>query len=101
VKDRLAVSKRGAQKTDTGRSNLKKLNKRDVQEQCQVTIRNKFTALKNLEENGGISREWNNIRGNIKFLAQESLDHCDSKNHEPWFDEECSKLAERRKQAKL
>jgi hypothetical protein len=26
---------------------------------------------------------------------------CESKHHKPWFDEECSKLADQRKQAKL
>jgi hypothetical protein len=34
-------------------------------------------------------------------LAQESLGYCEPKNCKPWFDEEYSKLADRRKQAKL
>jgi hypothetical protein len=34
------------------RFNLKKLNEGDVKEQYQVTIRNKFTALENFEDNG-------------------------------------------------
>jgi hypothetical protein len=45
VRDRLAVSKRAAQKVDTERFNVKKLNEGDVKEQYQVTIRNKFAAL--------------------------------------------------------
>jgi hypothetical protein len=31
----------------------------------------------------------------------ESLGYCESKHRKPWFDEECSKLVDRRKQAKL
>jgi hypothetical protein len=39
------VSKRAAQKVDTGRFNVKKLNEGDVKEDYQVTIRNKFPAV--------------------------------------------------------
>jgi hypothetical protein len=38
---------------------------------------------------------------NIKILAQESLGYSESKHCKPWIDEECSKLADQRKQAKL
>jgi hypothetical protein len=34
----------------------------------------RFAALENLEDNGDITRTWDNIRENIKFSAQESLD---------------------------
>jgi hypothetical protein len=39
VRERLAVSKRAAQKIDTERLNVKKLNEGDVKEQYQVTTR--------------------------------------------------------------
>jgi hypothetical protein len=42
--------------------NLKKLNEGDVKKRYQVTIRNKFAALENLEGNGDINRAWGNIR---------------------------------------
>jgi hypothetical protein len=87
------------------RFNLKKLYKGDVKEQVkeqyQVTIRNKFAALESLEGNCDINRVWDNIRENIKISAQASLGYCESKHHKPWFDEECSKLVDQRKQAKL
>jgi hypothetical protein len=67
---------------------------------CQVTIGNKFAVLENVEDNGDINRPWDS-RGNIKILAQESLGYCESKHRKPWFDEECSQLVDRRKQAKL
>jgi hypothetical protein len=101
VRDRLAVSKRAAQKIDTERFNVKKLKEGDVKEQYQVTIRNKFTALENLEDSRDIIGAWANIRENIRTLAQESLGYCESKHCKSWFDEECSKLVDRWKQAKL
>jgi hypothetical protein len=83
------------------RFNLKKLNEGEVKEQYQVTIKNRFSALKNLQGNGDINRAWDAIRENIKMSAKECIGHCEAKCHKPWFDEECSKLVDRRKQAKL
>jgi hypothetical protein len=94
VRERMAVSKQAAQKIDTERFNVKKLNKRDVKEQYQVTIRNKFAALENLENSGDINRAWDSIRQNIKISAQESVGYCESKHCKPWFDKQCSKLAD-------
>jgi glycine betaine/choline ABC-type transport system substrate-binding protein len=88
VRERLAVSKRDAQKIDTERFNVKNLNSGDVKEHYQVTIRNKFAALENLEDSGDINRAWDNIRENIKTSAQESLGYCEPKRRKPWFDEE-------------
>jgi hypothetical protein len=101
MRERLAVSKRAAQKIHTERFNVKKLDEGDVKEQYQVTIRNKFAALENLEDSRAINGAWDNIRENIKISAQESLGYCESKHRKPWFDEGCSKLANQRKQAKL
>jgi hypothetical protein len=101
VSERLAVSKRAAEKIDTERFNVKKLNKGNIKERYQVTIRNKFAALENSEDSGYINRAWDNIRENIKTSAEESLGYCESKHRKPWFDEEYSKLVDQRKQAKL
>jgi hypothetical protein len=62
VRERLAVSKRAAQNTYMERFIVKKVNKDDVKEQYQVTIRNKFAALENLQDIGDINRAWDNIR---------------------------------------
>jgi hypothetical protein len=101
VRERLAVSKRAAQKIETKRFNVKTLNEGDVTEQYQVTIRNKFAALENLVDSGDINRAWDNIRQNINISAQESLGYCESKHRKSWFEEEWSKFVDRRKQAKL
>jgi hypothetical protein len=95
------VSRRAAHKIDTGRFNFKKLNEGYVKEQYHVTIRNKFAALENVEDSGDINRAWDNIRENIKISAQESLGQCESNHSKPWFDEKCSELVDRKKQAKL
>jgi hypothetical protein len=73
VRERLAVSKRTAQKIDMERSTVKKLNEGILKEKCKVTIRNKCAALANLEDSGDINKAWDSIRENIKISAQESL----------------------------
>jgi hypothetical protein len=94
VRERLAVSKRAAKNTDMDKFNLNKLNEGEVKEQYHVTIRDKFSVLENLKDNGDIIE-------NIQFSTEESIGHCESKHHKPWFDEKYSKLVDRRKQAKL
>jgi hypothetical protein len=43
---------------DVERLNLKQLNEEEVKEQHQVTIKTKFAALENLDDNGDIKRAW-------------------------------------------
>jgi hypothetical protein len=50
---------------------------------------------------GDINRAWEITRENIKISAKESIGLCESKSYNPWFDEECLKLADRRKRTKL
>jgi hypothetical protein len=66
MRERLAVSNRVAQKIDTERFNVKKLNEGDIKEHYQVTIRNKFASLENVEDSGDINRAWDNITANIR-----------------------------------
>jgi hypothetical protein len=54
VMERLTVSKRMVKKMDVERFNLKQLNEEEVKEKCRVTIKNKFAALENLDDNGYI-----------------------------------------------
>jgi hypothetical protein len=89
VRERLAVGKRMVKKMDVERYNLKQLNEEEVNEQCQVTIKNKFEALENLDDNGDINKTWETIRENIRISAKGSIGLCESKSYKPWFDEEC------------
>jgi hypothetical protein len=67
VRERLAVSKRAAQKIDMERFNVKKLNEGDVKEQYQVTIRNNFAALKNLEDTETSTEHGTILEGILNF----------------------------------
>jgi hypothetical protein len=73
VRERLAVSKGLVKKMDVERFNLKQLNEEEVKEQYQVTIKNKFAALENLDDNGDINRAWETNRENIRISAKEAL----------------------------
>jgi hypothetical protein len=48
VRERLAVRKQAAQKSDGERFNLRKLNDLEVRKQYQIEITNRFAALENV-----------------------------------------------------
>ena len=50
VRERLAVRKQVAQKSDGGRFNLRKLNDLEVRKQYQIEITNRFAALENVSK---------------------------------------------------
>jgi hypothetical protein len=56
VRERLAVSKQAAQKSDGERFNLRKLNVLEVRTQYQIEITNRFAALENLNDDEDINR---------------------------------------------
>jgi uncharacterized FlaG/YvyC family protein len=72
-RERLTMSKQPVNKMDMHRLNLKKLNEGEVKEQYQITIKNRFSALENLEDNGEINRTWDAIRENIKISAKDCI----------------------------
>jgi hypothetical protein len=72
----------------------------EVKEKYQVEISNRFGALENLHESLGINNAWES-RENIKTSTKENLGYHKLKHNKPWFDDECSKLMDQRKQAKL
>jgi len=89
---KLVVAKE-REKLSNGKHNIliykvdhKRLKDEDT-EQCrhvyQVNIGESFAALENSDDNGDISRAWENIRKNVKSLAE-----CGSSiSHKPWYDE--------------
>jgi hypothetical protein len=44
-----------------------------MQQQYQVKISNRLSALENLDDNLDINRAWKNVIENIKFLVKVSL----------------------------
>jgi hypothetical protein len=101
VRERMAVSKQEAQNFDVERFNLRKLNEQEVMEMYQIKISNRFAPLEDFNDSEDINRAWENIKENIKTSAKESLGMYKLKHHKPWFDEECVKFLDRRKQAKM
>jgi hypothetical protein len=82
--------KQEAQEFDVERFNVGKLNELEHRKQYQIEITYRFAALENLSDGEDINRAWENIKGNIKTAAKESLGLHELKQHKPWFDEECS-----------
>jgi hypothetical protein len=56
--------------------------------------------LEDLDAEVEINSDWETITENINISAKESLGYFELKKHKPWFDEGCTKLLDRRKQAK-
>jgi hypothetical protein len=48
-----------------------------------------------------INNTWESIRENSKISAKDNLGYHRLKHNKPWFDDECSKLIDQQKQAKL
>jgi hypothetical protein len=61
LRERLSVSKRLAEKLDTQRFYLRKLNDAEVKKQYQVKITNRFAALENFDDNVDTNRSWKNF----------------------------------------
>jgi hypothetical protein len=60
-----------------------------------VKISNRFVALENLDESIDINSAWESIRD------KEILGYHRLKNNKPRLDDECSRLMDQQKQAKL
>jgi hypothetical protein len=57
--------------------------------------------LEDSEAEEDTNSAWGTITENIKISAKKSLGYFEMEKHKPWFDEGCSKLLNRRKQAKF
>jgi hypothetical protein len=66
-----------------------------------VEISNRFLALNNLYEILDIKSVWESIKDIIKTSAKDNQDYDNVKCNKPQYDDECSKVIDQRKQAKL
>jgi hypothetical protein len=101
LRERISVSKQARQNFYLERFDLKKLNDIEVKEKYQVEISNRFATLESLDESFDVNNAWESIRENIKTSAKDNLGYHRLKHNKPWFDDECSKLIDQWKQAKL
>jgi len=60
--------------------------------QYHIKISNRFAALENVNDSGDTNRAWENFKENIKTSAKYNLSLYELKQHELWFDEECSQF---------
>jgi hypothetical protein len=65
------------------RFNLWTLNETKVKKQHHIEISVRFTALENISDSEDKKRTWEDIKGNIKISAKESLGltNCSNINH--------------------
>jgi hypothetical protein len=101
LRGRISVSKRARQNFDLERFDLKKLDDIEVKEKYQKENSNRFAVLENLDESFDINNAWKSIKENIKTSVEDNLGYHRPKHNKPWFDDECSKFIDKRKQAKL
>ena len=73
--------------------NLRKLSDLEVWKQFRIKISDRFAAFENLNDRKDMNRTWENIK--------ESLGLYELKQHKPRFDEECLRVLDQRKQAKM
>jgi len=88
-RESLAINNQATQRFNGERYNLRKLSELEVRKQYQIEITNRFSALENLSDDEDINRAWENIKGNVKTSAKESLGLHEMKQHKRWFDEGC------------
>jgi hypothetical protein len=80
---------------------LKRLDDVEVKEKHKVEISNRFETLQSLDEGCDINNASESIRENIKTSTKENVVYQKLKHNKPWFDDECSKLIDQWKEAKL
>ena len=80
------------------RVNLRKVDELEVRKRYQIEISHMFAALEKLNVSDDINRAWENIKGNIRISAIESLGLYELKHHKLWFDDECVRFLDERTQ---
>ena len=65
------------------------------------TVSDRFAALGNLNDREDIRSAWENIKENTKTSVKDCLGLYELKQYKQWFDEECSRFLDKRKQTKM
>jgi hypothetical protein len=73
LRERISVSKRARQNSDSERFDLEKLYDVEVKEKYQAEISNRFAALECLDESFDINNSWESITENVKISAKDNL----------------------------
>ena len=84
-KKRLAVSKEESQKFHVERVNPRNLMELEVRKKYQIETSNSFAALVVLNDSKDKNRAWENIKGNNRSSAEQSLGRYELKQHKAQF----------------
>ena len=84
----------------TDRYNLNKLLDLGTRKEYQIDVANRFCALETLEISS-VDDTWVKIRDGIKASAEYKVGILETHSNKLWFEQECSELGNKRKQAKL
>ena len=68
----------------------------ETRKEYQIDIANRFSALEGLEISS-IGDTWVKIKVSINASAEEKIGILRTHRNRPWFDQECSELANKRK----
>ena len=88
VRERLAVNKQKSQKFVVERFNLRQARELEVRKQYQIKMSNRYAALENLNDSKSMCRALENIKGNNRISAKESIGLYELRQHKRCFDEE-------------
>jgi hypothetical protein len=73
---------------------------REIRQEYQIDVANRFSALEGFEISS-VDDTWVKIRDSIKATAKEKVGVLETNRNKPCFNQECSELANKRKQTKL
>jgi len=94
---RLVVSKQKAHNFDGERFCIRKLSDQQFRKQYQIKISYRSVDVENLSDTEEIIRGWENVTN----PSNGSLGLYELKQHKTWFDEECLRFLNQRKQARF
>jgi len=95
IRERLSLKKGIKQHLAADRYSLNKLVDRETKKKYQIDVANRFSALEGVEI-FSLDDTWVKIRDSIKASAKEKVGVLETNRNKPWFDQECSELANKR-----
>jgi len=108
VREKLCIANRKSKGSKQLKFKIKRLNNPSIKLDYQLELSNRFEILADSSNNNDdinneidVSKMWEAIRDTIKSaLKEERVGEKKQQKNKSWFDEECLKLYEERKQAR-
>ena len=109
VREKLCIASRESKGSKQRKFEVKLLDNPGVKADYQLEISNRFEILTDSSDNEDdisnnkeidVNKMWEAIRDTVKGAAKEHVGEMKRQKNKPWFDDECLKLHEERKQAR-